>query len=319
MLSFLNVWGRELRDSITVIPIETFIHQRTVLPGTYIISDIERLTPAMAATLGRIWNSLSSQGGGFRLLNHPTASMRRFQLLAELHRRGINCFKVYRVSDDPSPERYPVFIRGMNDHRGSLTSLLYTPIEFHSAINNPKMRRTKYGETMAVEYCDTSDQEGIFRKYAAFRVGGRIIPRHVFFKREWMIKEPGFAEADMLEEERRFLEKNPHEQALMEIFELARIDYGRIDYGLLDGAVQVWEINSNPMIASAISSSSPARLEAHKRFVTNMVEALRALDSGEHLGAPMSMPEEASEAGPLAGLLANLKAKYYYLKYRNRK
>ena len=319
MLSFLNVWGRELGDSIRVTPYETFIHQKTALPGTYIISDIERLTPAMAATLGRIWNSLPSEGGGFRLLNHPTASMRRFQLLTELHRRGINRFRVYRVSDDPSPKRYPVFIRGMNDHRGPLTSLLYTPIEFHGAISNPKMRRTKYGETMAVEYCDTSDQEGIFRKYAAFRVGDKIIPRHVFFKRKWMIKDPELREPALLEEENRFLEENPHEQTPMEIFELSRIDYGRIDYGLLDGAVQVWEINSNPMIAAAMSSSSPARREAHKRFVTNVVEALRALDSGEHIGAPMSMPEDASETGPVAGLLANLKAKYYYLKYRNRK
>ena len=49
-------------------------------------------------------------------------------------------------------------------------------------------------------------------------------------------------------EEREFLEKNEHADEIKMIFELAKVEYGRIDYALLNGKLQVWEINTNPTI-----------------------------------------------------------------------
>ncbi len=44
---------------------------------------------------------------------------------------------------------------------------------------------------------------------------------------------------------KRYFKINPHEPELREIFRLAKIQYGRVDYSILNGTIQVWEINTN--------------------------------------------------------------------------
>ena len=61
------------------------------------------------------------------------------------------------------------------------------------------------------------------------------------------------------------MQTNPHEAELRAIFKLARIDYGRIDYGIKDGQIQVWEINTNPMLLKLAMFYSP-RKEIHELF-----------------------------------------------------
>jgi hypothetical protein len=74
-------------------------------------------------------------------------------------------------------------------------------------------------------------------------------------------------EPALLEEQIRYLESNPHEKQLMEIFRLARIEWGRIDYSLLDGRIQVWEINTNPHIIRRPEKIKKEILPAYARFV----------------------------------------------------
>jgi hypothetical protein len=95
-----------------------------------------------------------------------------------------------------------------------------------------------------------------------------------------MVKLADLAEPAMIEEEVAFLESNPHADALRECARVAGISYGRIDYSLLDGRPQVWEINTNAMLASSISAAIPARRPVHLRFVEKIAEALAAFDAG---------------------------------------
>ena len=76
----------------------------------------------------------------------------------------------------------------------------------------------------------------------------RILPRHLFFSRHWVVKDWSVLDDALLREEQQYLATNPHERQLREIFAAARIEYGRIDYSLRDGEMQVWEINTNPII-----------------------------------------------------------------------
>ena len=99
------------------------------------------------------------------------------------------------------------------------------------------------------EFCHTADEHGVYRKYAAFIVGDAIVPRHLFFRRDWQVKRNQLTDDAFLDEERKYMETNPHERRLREIFAAAQISYGRVDYALLDGEIQVWEINTNPVIA----------------------------------------------------------------------
>jgi hypothetical protein len=54
-----------------------------------------------------------------------------------------------------------------------------------------------------------------------------------------------------------YLQAHPHEAELRKIFDLANIEYGRIDYSLLNGKIQVWEINTNPNITSSPMKIAP--------------------------------------------------------------
>jgi hypothetical protein len=52
-------------------------------------------------------------------------------------------------------------------------------------------------------------------------------------------------EASVDETDQYFL-ANPHKDQLMPYFEIAGIEYGRADFGVMDGEIQMWEINDNP-------------------------------------------------------------------------
>jgi hypothetical protein len=244
---YLEGWGTQLIPHIKPISYEQISKQRKLLPGTYIFSDIERLNPEQADIAARIWKQLSNVEG-VRLLNHPTRSMRRYELLRTLYEQGLNQFNVYRLTENRIPEKIPVFLRGENDHNGSQSVLLKTVQELDNIINELfEKGETREGKIIT-EFCDTSDEKGIFRKYTAYLIGERIIPRSVFFGHNWMLKSKTSLPSDeeMLREEQKYQETNPHEAQLREIFRLARIEYGRIDYSLLNGAIQTWEINTNP-------------------------------------------------------------------------
>lgn len=179
--------------------------------------------------------------------------MSRFNLLKYAYEQGINDFNVYWVSEGGMPERYPVFIRQASEHNGNLTPLLHSEKELHKALDSLPNKAKIYHDLMIVEFCDISDDQGIYRKYAAFRVGDAIIPRHLFFGQKWMQKFAGNMEDNdsMLEEECAYMEQNPHEPLLRKVADAAGLRYGRIDYGIKDGRVQIWEMNTNPTLIHA--------------------------------------------------------------------
>jgi hypothetical protein len=108
-----------------------------------------------------------------------------------------------------------------------------------------------------VEFCSTADAEGRYRKYGAYIVGNRIMPRHMAVTQQWMVKHAGteFSRETILEEQAYVLD-NPHEAELREIFSLAAVEYGRIDYAVKDGRIQVWEINLAPTIGRGDGKST---------------------------------------------------------------
>lgn len=249
--AYFKTWGKDLAARRKLLFYEHLTRSRSLPVGTYIFSDIERLRPDEAEMAAQVWQCLANSGHHLRLLNHPTLSMRRYELLRTLYEQGLNAFNIYRLTELRNPQLFPVFIRGENDHNGAVTPLLHTPAELQAAIQTLERQGCSREDKVIVEYCDTADEHGVFRKYSAFVVGDQIVPTHVFFSHHWLTKvavtEQRISEA-MLREEQQFVETNPHADALKAIARIARIEYGRIDYGVLDGRVQVWEINTNPML-----------------------------------------------------------------------
>lgn len=203
--------------------------------------------------------------------------MRRYELLRTLYERGINQFDVYRTTEARWPKRYPVFLRFENDHGGARSPLLRTRAELDEALLTLEREHHQRDDILIVEFCDTADANGVYRKYGAFMVGGHVFPKNVQFSKHWVVKATDFAGEEMLDEERRYVETNPHAGSLKEIFALARIEYGRIDYGMLVDAIQVWEINTNPHITSRGEKRSGPRSPIYDALERRMAIALEEL------------------------------------------
>jgi hypothetical protein len=92
-----------------------------------------------------------------------------------------------------------------------------------------------------------------------------------------MVKAADLTEPAHLAEELAYIDSNPHAGILGEVCRLANIGYGRIDYSLLDGRVQVWEINTTPAFAN-YSAEDTVRDAASQRFLALFTAVLEAID-----------------------------------------
>ncbi len=275
---YLESWGFDLRQMIQVRVYSDLAGVQSLPGGTYIFSDLERLTPAMTVLVADLWRQLEAAGPNVKLVNHPERALRREGLLKALHAAGKNDFRIYRVTDDLTNIRFPVFIRCANDHDGARTGLLNT----HEAVEANLRAALCYGqdprELLIVEYLNAADAEGIHHKYSAFRVGDRIVPRHLLFSRKWMLKYPDLHDGDKIPREMKYLETNPHQQALLEIYETAGIEYGRCDYSVIDGRIQVWEINTNPILLRPHAEYEPDQMPKQDYFAKQIRPAFETIN-----------------------------------------
>jgi hypothetical protein len=247
-------------------------------PATWIFSDLERVLPQGLGDLVKAWNRL--EASGHRLLNHPTQSLRRYELLRTLHETGINRFNVYRLDEARRPARWPVFIRREDEHDGALSRFLKNAEEYDRELEAVARLPVARDHLLAVEFCDTRDAKGIVRKYGAACIGGEIKPFHVYVSRKPIVKHStdAIVDAETAAEELRYFDENPHEAELRDVFARARIDYGRIDYGFRQGRLQVWEINTNPYWV-VDSAPDPLRVPFLERRAQWLARAFDRIDT----------------------------------------
>jgi hypothetical protein len=275
-------WGRRLRYlGLHGLPLALRAlrpaHRWSGARDAVLFCDLERLSPVETEHAVKHWKALAARRDPPRLLNHPARALRRYELLRLLCDGGWNAHDAWRVIERRTPRRFPVFLRGDGHRVGILTDLLHTPAELDAALARLAQEEAPREDLLVVEFTDTRSADGLYRKYAAFRVGDRIVPRHVLFSKHWAQSHADESSAALAEEELAYLRGNPHADALREVFERARIDYGRIDYGVRNGRVQVWEINTNPTILKARMWRDAQRLAVHRHFADAFVDALDAL------------------------------------------
>jgi len=216
--------------------------------GTYVFTDLDRLTPSERRLAVTVWCQLAGHAPAVRLLNDPARVPARYELLCALAESGRNRYRAWLASDDLARVRWPVFVRVANEHTGSLTPLLRTRAELTRALRWARLQGYRRRDLLVVEFCDTADEHGIYRKYSVVVVGDEVLPRHLFLSRRWLIKKPDLDGEPFAREREAFLETNPHAASLRAICRQVGIDYGRIDYSMLGEDPQVWEINTNPTV-----------------------------------------------------------------------
>ena len=306
--NYLEHWGRDLADRTSLFFYEDLPTWRTLPRGTYVLTGIDQLYPPRRLLVGELHDQLLEAGA--RVLNSPRATLLRLELLEELYRRGLNRHRALRASDDPRGLRFPVFLHEEHRHTGSLTPLLRTPADLESSLAAAVVRGQSLKDLLVIEYCDTADAEGIFRKYSAFVVGSEIIAKAVERGRDWMLKRAGSEyDAAMMEEEEAYVFENPHEPQLRNLFEISHTEFGRIDYSLKDGAIQTWEINLLPTIFRPTPSGSnplperfkPLRQKTDEHFYRLFQRALEAIDgvAGKEEIPIRYSPEGLRQPGPM--------------------
>jgi hypothetical protein len=294
-----------LRDRISVLTYEEIFARRALPVGAYIFSAIDQLMPTAAELVARCRSELARAAPGVRLINDPLTVRRRGDLLHAAFETGRNQFRVTRARGFLRRHGFPVFVRCEREHTGSLTPLLWSRWRLDLALFTACARGYRLRDLLVVEYCHTADEAGIFRKYSAYVVGDRIIPRSLIQSREWVTKDGDRVfTAEAAREELDYVTSNPHEDWLIHTFRLARAEYGRVDYGVFDGRPQLWEVNLNPTIGRrARAAEGSQRTEsqrtlvapARKHFYRYFRSALETLDSGEDPRRTIPVPISASE------------------------
>lgn len=300
--NYLEHDGAELARQIRLLSFESWFSKRNTPSGVLVLTDLERLSIQELKLAAERLHCRSTQPGNSLVLNHPLKYQRRYELLRNLYEQGINNFNVYRQCENRTPTHFPVFVRNENDHTWDTHELFQTNSDLKRYFATRAKQKLCREDTLISEFCDTADENGIYRKYAAFIVGDRIIPRHLIFRSNWMVKRPSIYDEALMEEELNYVKSNPHEALLRPIFELAGANYGRIDYAFSNGKLQVWEINSNPSISifsQQILDDDPRRyrrLEAHKIFAKRFNDALWQL---------IAISKQATESDSLYSKLGN--------------
>lgn len=288
MRDYLSLWGRALQPRVTIAYYEDVLTRGEVPPGTYILAALDQLDTGSLSLLTK-WCEALSGCAQVRLVNDPRRTLQRGPLLDALHQAGLNDFRAARATGDLAALTLPIFLRGEHRHEGPVTPILRTRRDVAGGLALAARRLGSLDEALAIEFCDTRDEAGLYRKYAAFFVGDRVVPRSLAHGRHWMLKHAAaeFTRERSIEE-LEYVSANPHADQLSRIRELAGVEYGRIDYAVRDGRVQTWEINLKPMIGRGAlkprSGTVPRELAGIRRqtketFYARFQEALEALDT----------------------------------------
>jgi hypothetical protein len=245
--AYLATRGEAIAHRFSVRTYEELQASTRIAPGGQIMGALDQLTAPGRELAAEMWDRVREAAPGWALLNDPRRVLLRLPLLTAMADTGLNDFRAWPAHGDLSQVRYPVFVREANRHTGSHTGLLESPRALRGALRALRFRGLRLSDLLVVEYLHTADEQGRFRKYAAYRVGSVLVRTHLMVGHCWLMKSDGDeSDLDAVREMSAYLESDLHEDWLWRVFELAGIDFGRLDYGVLDGRPQLWEINMNP-------------------------------------------------------------------------
>ena len=281
--SFENSW---LPRPAFIQPVsyETLFTLRRAPLGNYVFTDIDRLSGYEIDAAAEIANSIALAAPSALISNPPHRVLNRYALLRRLYEAGINSFNVWRLEEERAPTAYPVFIRREQDALGPESELLRNESEYRAAVAALQATGKGLPGRLAVQYVSTAGSDGHYRKYGAFCLRGRIVPQHLMVADSWIVKRDSTdRDTDMSEEEELYVRTNPHADELRRIFQLAQIDFGRADYCVVDGRIEVFEINTNPTFPRA-RITNDRKMIRRRIVIDGLIAGFRDLDAGPHDG-----------------------------------
>ena len=283
--TFLRNTGRDLAGTLRLLTYEELFFERAGPIGHYVFTDFDRLSRYELDTVARFATGLQDKVPDARILNHPGKALERMALLVALRRAGINDFTATRLDTGERPPHFPVFIRAEDGHDGPETELV-DEADFDRSLAELRARGIPLRGRIAIGFAAEKGANGRFRKFGAFNIGGTVIPQHLIQSDGWAIKRrvPGDTtptaidtSAESVDEELEYIRSNPHRDAILRAFNAGSIECGRADYGVVDGKVQIYEINTNPEFPRF--EIHDHRSECRSILRGPLIDAFRAIDT----------------------------------------
>lgn len=270
-----------LPSDIRVQGFEWALRQKKLPRATYVFTDMERMDVWQQTVLAKLFSHIQQAGQGYRALNNPAAVGDRGALLRKLHDQGLNDFNAYRVVENRMPERYPVFVRRMSTHTQPLTSLLHTPEQLQDALETLLQNGEAQSDLLVIEYCAQPVADNLYRKLSSFKIGETVFFTHTVHDIKWLVKHgrKNSATPELYQEEHAMILDNRFSGHLSRVFDVSCVEYGRVDFGIVDGRVQVYEINTNPYVSLPGHHPDPVRRQSMKIAWEKYVEALVKIDT----------------------------------------
>ena len=144
--------------------------------------------------------------------------------------------------------KFPLIVRKAGTHTGMILGLFESADELRAAMTEP-------GEHIMTEFADFRSADGVYRKYRAFFIGGKVIFRHMLASDNWNIHAKDrlrfmIEQQALLDEEAAMFDRAdgvfpPSVTATLEaIRDRVPLDYFGMDFGIArDGRVVLFEAN----------------------------------------------------------------------------
>jgi len=255
---------------------------RTLPRATYVFTDLDRLATETLRYAATVYRQLRQHG--LLVLNDPARILSRYGLLRRLFLSGFNQFNAYRVEDGTRPTRWPVFLRTEGDHIIPRPELFETWEALQRGIGEAVDQGVPFSRLLIVEFAAQPVRPGHYRKFSCFRIGQASFAHWCVDDNQWIAKigRRDITPPELYDEELRIVRENPYGPAVAAAFDVAGIEYGRADFGLVNGKVQLYEINSNPEMGFGDDHPSAVRQESYRQFTQNYFDALCTIDTPDH-------------------------------------
>jgi hypothetical protein len=272
-----------------VVTYDRLFASRRLPRAVYVFTDFDRLGAWDLELAARVAKRLVEKD--VPVLNHPARSRTRWGLLRALHEAGINDFNAYRVEERVRPSRWPVFIRREGGHRKPLSDLLDDWSAVCRAVDEAVADGVPDSQIVIIEYAGEPVRPGIFRKLSECRIGDVFTAQPAVHEDSWLVKygRLGVATPELYEEELEVLRTNRYADDIAPAFEIAGLEYGRADFGLVGGRVQIWEINSNPVVSEGGDHPVELHQESQTAAWDAVLEAMQRLASRAPTGPPVEI------------------------------
>lgn len=283
--------------SFKCLPYETLFDLSKFIPATYIFTDFDRLSPFELTAAARLYRDLEK--GGARVLNDPAKALNRDELLLTLRAAGINSFTCFRPAAGEKPSVFPVFLRTITGHRGTLSDLLENEKDCENALAEAVKQGYPLRDLIFIEYAaEPVAETGNFQKHAAYFFDGTVVAANIVNNTSWMAKTGvnNLATKAQYAEEKKNLDNYPYADWVKRVFDCAELDYGRVDFGILKGKPQVYEINTNPTLPTGIQHVNQDRAYTMREIQTRIMHALDDL-AIEPAKDPLEIPKVYKRKG----------------------